>query len=93
MAAASPTISLRLPAEYRAKLDKLTETTRRSRSFLVKDALERYFSEMLPDDQNGAIPKRRLTTLLALGGDGTSKHHVRSREEIDAHIRWLRGDG
>jgi predicted DNA-binding protein len=93
MPPASPTMSFRLPEEHRAKLDRLIKTTRRSRNFLVRDALERYFDEMLPDETPSEAPKRRLTTLLALGGDGTSKHHVRSREEIDAHIRWLRGDG
>lgn len=93
MPAVSPTISLRLPEEHRAKLDRLMAIKRRSRSFLVKEALERYYSQELPDDQAQAEPKRRLTRLLAMGGDGTSKHHVRTREEIDAHIRWLRSDG
>ncbi len=91
MNAHSPTISIRLPEEQRASLDRATKLTRRSRSFLVKEALERHLNDILRE-QTPEPPKRRLTHLLSLAGDGTSKDHVRTAEEIDAHIRWLRGD-
>jgi predicted DNA-binding protein len=89
MNAYSPTISIRLPEKDRASLELATKLTRRSRSFLVKEALERHLADILRE-QRAEVPNRRLTHLLSIGGAGVSKEHVRSREEIDAHIRWLR---
>lgn len=89
MSASASTISIRLPEEDRAMLDKAATLTRRSRSFLVKEALERHLAEIIRE-QSVEAPKHRLIRLLALAGSGTSNNHVRSREEIDAHIRWLR---
>jgi predicted DNA-binding protein len=89
MNAYSPTFSIRLPEKDRASLELATKLTRRSRSFLVKEALERHLADILRE-QRAEVPNRRLTHLLSIGGAGVSKDHVRSREEIDAHIRWLR---
>jgi uncharacterized protein (DUF1778 family) len=91
MNAHSPTISIRLPEEQRASLEMATKLTRRSRSFLVKEALERHLNDILRE-QTPEPPKRRLTRLLAIAGDGTSSDHVHSGDEISNHIRWLRDD-
>jgi predicted DNA-binding protein len=92
MSEAAPIISFRLPKQHLTRLDALSALTRRSRSFLVKDAVARYIDEVMPEGSTHEAPKRRLTRLLALAGSGASSDHVRSSEEIDAHMRWLRGD-
>ena len=89
MPAASPTISLRLPEEYRIELDSLAKIKRRSRSYLVMEAVEKY----LADHRREARPlgeKGHLATLLSLEGKGVRASRPRSKEEIDQHIRWLR---
>ena len=92
MPAASPTISLRLPEEARAKLDKAAKLTRRSRSFLMKEALDRHLADIIVQEQAKDAPKRRLSTLLSLAGAGARPDNPRTAEEIDQHIRWLRSD-
>jgi predicted DNA-binding protein len=89
MPAPSPTISIRLPKEARESLDMATKITRRSRSFLMQEALERHLSQIVREQtQQGA--KRRLDTLLSLAGAGRRSSEPRTAEEIDQHIRWLR---
>jgi len=39
-------ISIRLPKELEEKLDLLAQSTRRSKSFFVKEALSRYLEEI-----------------------------------------------
>jgi uncharacterized protein (DUF1778 family) len=87
----SPTFSIRLPEEQRLSLERATKLTRRSRSFIVKEALERHLEDIIRE-QTDAAPKRRLTRLLSIAGNGTSSDHVRSGDEINDHIRWLRND-
>jgi hypothetical protein len=91
MSASSPTISIRLPEAARLSLDNATKLTRRSRSFLMKEALERHLADIV-QEQTGGGSKSRATTLLNFAGAGAKLGMTRSREEIDAHIRWLRGD-
>jgi predicted DNA-binding protein len=88
MTTPSPTISLRLPQEARARLDRATLKTRRSRSFLMQRALERHLDEI--EREEAQEPVRRLSVTLALGG--AAANNERTKSEIDAHIRWLRGD-
>ena len=87
----SPTTTIRVRADLREPLERAVKLTRRSRSFLIMEALERHLEEIVRE-QTPEPPKRRLTRLLALAGSGASGDHVRSSEEIDAHMRWLRGD-
>ena len=54
------------------------------------EALDRHLSEIVREETEGVQKPRRLTHLLSLSGAGVRKDHVRTREEIDAHIRWLR---
>jgi RHH-type transcriptional regulator, rel operon repressor / antitoxin RelB len=87
----TPTISLRLPKDARERLDKVAAKSRRSRSFIIQEALERHLDE-IEREQLREPQKGRLSTILGLAGAGTALNGPRSKEEIDAHIRWLRGD-
>jgi uncharacterized protein (DUF1778 family) len=86
----SPTTTIRLRADLREPLERAVKLTRRSRSFLIMEALERHLEDVVREQTAEAPRPRRLTHLLSLAGAGVSKHNVRTREEIDAHIRWLR---
>ena len=85
----SPTISIRLPDASRKSLDKAAELTRRSRSFLMKEALDRYLVEIVGEQTQ----KPNLSGLLKLSGMGAGKSKPRSAKEIDQHIKWLRDNG
>ena len=88
MPAATSPISLRLPKAERARLDRAAAKTRRSRSYLVQEALAKYLDDIEREEAPPA--KKRLTTLLSLAGAGASETSPRSLEEINRHIRWLR---
>ncbi len=89
MPAPSPTISIRLPADARARLDKATAKTRRSRSYLMQRALELHLDEI--ERAETPMPlKGKLTGILALAGAGVDSKNPPTIEEIDEHIRWLR---
>jgi predicted DNA-binding protein len=85
----SPIISLRLPKEARERLDRAAAKMRRSRSFLMQRALERHLDEIEREEAQPPA-RRRLSTILELGGAGVPASGPRSAEEIDAHLRWLR---
>ena len=87
----SPTTTIRVRADLREPLERAVKLTRRSRSFIIMEALERHLKDIVRE-QNPEPPKRRLTRLLAIAGNGTSSDHVRSGDEINDHIRWLRDD-
>jgi Arc/MetJ-type ribon-helix-helix transcriptional regulator len=91
MADSAPTISIRLPPASRKSLDRAVKATRRSRSFLMKEALERYLADIVREEQ-GQV-RRPLEHLLSLAGAGAEHTTLRSAEEIDRHIRWLRDNG
>ena len=88
----APTISIRLPEAARLSLDRAAKLTRRSRSFLMQEALERHLAEIV-GEQTRRGPKGRLTTLLSLGGVGAHSAVPRSAADVDQHIRWLRDNG
>jgi RHH-type transcriptional regulator, rel operon repressor / antitoxin RelB len=88
----SPTISIRLPDATRKSLDRAAKLTRRSRSFLMKEALARHLPEIV-DEQSIDGGSNSLATLLSLGGAGASRTSKRSATDIDQHIRWLRDNG
>ena len=88
----TPTISIRLPEAARLSLDRATKLTRRSRSFLMQEALARHLAEIV-GEQTGRGAKGRLTALLSLGGVGARSPVPRSAADVDQHIRWLRDNG
>jgi predicted DNA-binding protein len=87
---ASTTLSLRIPVEMRERLDRATLTTRRSRNQIVRMALEHHLDRIAGESRpSSAEVVRRIR---AFAGAGAPASGGRSAEEIDAHIRWLRGD-
>lgn len=85
----SPTISIRLPNASRKDLDRAAKLTRRSRSFLMKEALDRYLADIV-GEQTKLASKPHLSLLLKFSGAGAKVAVPRSAEEIDQHIKWLR---
>ena len=91
MTAPSPTISIRLAEAARRNLDNATKLTRRSRSFLMKEALDRHLADIVREQTSG-VSKSPAATLLSFAGAGAKLGVMRTKQEIDAHIRWLRDD-
>lgn len=91
MPSASPTISLRLSEETKARLTRAAKLTRRSRSFLVKEALEKHLDAIL-SEQSAREAESRLARLMAFKGAGARIAGERTAAEIDAQVRAFRGD-
>ena len=91
MAAPRQTLSIRIPPKSRAALDRAAKATRRSRSFLVNEALDRHLAAII-GEQGPKPAKRSLALMMALKGVGAQFGPLRSGVEIDAAIRDMRGD-
>jgi predicted DNA-binding protein len=91
MTMSDATISVRLPHKTRKALDKAAKDTRRSRAFLIKEALDRHLTSIGADERRDDVA-RRLRLIEELAGAGASAGGLRSAEEIDAMIREMRGD-
>ena len=74
-------LSIRVPEEIGEKLDKLAESTGRTRSFLALDALRRYLAQ--EEWQAQAV-----RTAVVRADNGTAKYAGH-----DAVDRWLAGWG
>ncbi len=85
----TPSLSVRLPDDTRARLDDAAMKTHRSRSVLVQEALERYWSDLVTEQGSR---KSRLERLRALKGAGARQYGPLSAEQIDADIGEFRGD-
>lgn len=82
----SGTISLRLPDEVRERLDRLASERKRSRSFLIVEAIERHLAEQerhADNDGERFAVTRSLLRRTRIGLDA---------ETIDARIRMARDD-
>jgi RHH-type transcriptional regulator, rel operon repressor / antitoxin RelB len=87
----TPTISIRLPKASLKSLDKAAKATRRSRSYLMREALDHYLAHIVRQESEPVV--KPLTRLMAMRGIAEKLgQKPRSKEEIDAHIRWLRSD-
>jgi predicted DNA-binding protein len=91
MTASSQTLSLRLPPETKVRLERAASVTRRSRAFLVKEALERHLDTIL-NEHDRRCGAERLARLLAFKGAGVGEDGGRTMEDIDAQVRAFRGD-
>ncbi len=91
MATHNPPISIRLPLKALQRLDRASKTTRRSRSFLMQEALSRYLDDVAAE-ATAQPRKSALPRLIAFGQSRADRRHGRSATEIEAHIRWLRGN-
>ena len=86
----SSTLSLRLPADTRERLDRVAAKSRRSRSYIIQRALELHLDEVAK--REAPEPSGLYESLMKFAGAGANLHGGRSKEEIDADIRWSRGD-
>jgi RHH-type transcriptional regulator, rel operon repressor / antitoxin RelB len=91
MPASSTTVTLRLPPKTRKSLDKAAKITRRSRSFLMKEALDRHLPAIV-NEQKRAENQNRLARILAMGGIGRQYVGEQKDEDIMARIREFRSD-
>jgi metal-responsive CopG/Arc/MetJ family transcriptional regulator len=73
-------VTSRLPQELIEKLDRVAHDSRRSRSWVIKEALEAYL--------NGT--RRQPTSLMSYAGVGVNLSTRRTAEEVESEIRWLR---
>lgn len=84
MTQASNMVTSRLPQDLVERLNHAARNTRRSRSWIIREALETYLS---------ASPCQPAD-LMSYAGAGVKLSERRTPEEVEAEIRWLRdGDG
>ncbi|MDB5555730.1 MAG: Ribbon-helix-helix protein copG family [Rhizobium sp.] len=82
-------VTTRLPEALVEKLDDVARKLGRSRSWIVREALERYLAQ----EPKGVAPQaNKRGDIMAFAGAGIKLSNRRSAEEIDAEIRWLRGN-
>jgi RHH-type transcriptional regulator, rel operon repressor / antitoxin RelB len=91
MPAASTTVTLRLPPKMRRDLDEAAKISRRSRSFIMKEALDRHLPAIV-SEQTRAEGQTRLARILSMAGAGRRYVGEQRDEDIIARIREFRGD-
>jgi predicted DNA-binding protein len=87
---AQPT-SIRLSEATRLLLDKSARETRRSRSYLVEQALKAHLPR-IAEKEKGLAAKTALDRLMALRRLADSASNGLGSDEIDARSREFRGD-
>jgi predicted transcriptional regulator len=85
------TITLRLPKDIRERLDKAATQTKRSRSDLIRQALEQQLGRILDEDYRREH-RTKMERLLAMAGSGAKYSTYKSADEVIATIREFRGD-
>jgi predicted transcriptional regulator len=90
----SRTISLRLDPELLKRLDDAARRRRRSRSFVLTEAIARHLELVSAETTDGTAHANppRYARLMAMLGAGAPYSSFKTSEEIDAHIRGLRDD-
>lgn len=83
MARVSSMVISHLPKDLVEKLDQFAHAARRSRSWVIRSALEHYLENQ---------PSNMPDGLMRYAGAGVALSKRRTTEEVDAEIRWLRGD-
>ena len=82
-------VTARIPEALVEKLDEAARKLGRSRSWIIKEALEAYLSSSRkPEIAKGGV----RGDIMSFAGVGVKNSNRRSAEEIDAEIRWLRGN-
>lgn len=87
----TPSLSVRLSPEVRERLERAASRMKRSRSFLVQEALMRHLDDV-ETVEKVAVRSSRLEKLRSLKGAGALIYGPLSAEQIDADIREFRGD-
>ncbi|CAN7515611.1 ribbon-helix-helix domain-containing protein [Rhizobium sp. LjRoot254] len=85
----STMVTARIPEALVEKLDEAARKLGRSRSWIVKEALERHLAQE-PKSVTPRTNERR--DIMSFAGAGIKLSNRRTDEEIDAEIRWLRGN-
>ena len=89
MPAQSASVSLRLPAKLKARLDLAARRQRKSRSLLIIDALTKHLAPQVgPHRKEPGNPS--FDAFMALLDKARSAGPLRSAEEIDTGIRDFR---
>jgi len=82
-------VTARLPEVLVEKLDEAARKVGRSRSWIIREALEAYLSA----SGKAEIAKGGVRgDIMSFAGAGVKISNRRSAAEIDAEIRWLRGN-
>lgn len=89
MSTATHPTSIRLSKETLALLDQRARETKRSRSFLVEQAVRRHLGAGPADTEETA---RKIERLRTFKGVGTKQYGPLSSHEIDALRREFSGD-
>lgn len=84
-----PVLSICIPGDMSRLLDRAAKCTRRSRSSIVQEALNRYLDGTVRDQRCG---QTRLERLRVFNGVGAQRHGALSGAQIAANIREFRGD-
>jgi predicted transcriptional regulator len=84
-------ITLRITKSMEMELDRIAREQKRSRSYVMKEAFAHYVSSEKPQIKAARKPFN-LEHFLKFAGSGVTPGTERTVEEIDADIRWLRGD-
>ena len=76
--------TVRLPADLEKKLDAASRTDKRSKSDVIKEALERYFDREEPEKDSYELGKEYFGQYGS--GDGTlsKSYKARIKEKLDA---------
>lgn len=91
MPVTTPSLSVRLSPEVRQRLEQVASRMKRSRSFLVQEALVRHLDEV-ETAERVVGRSSRMEKLRALKGAGARAYGPLSAEQIEADIREFRGD-
>ena len=77
----SKTISISLPDNLSAMLDKLSKNEERTKSYYIKKALENYFTQKLEDEEDYKDVVNSLAEFKASGEKGKSWEEL--QKELD----------
>ena len=89
MTATNQSVSIRLEPHTKAALDDAAKRTKRSRSFLMQEALEKYLVE-ITKQQEVQSSKPPLSQILELAKRSAKPIYVRTGGQVQADLRWLR---
>jgi hypothetical protein len=86
------TLSLRIPADLKSRLERASVRTHRSRAYLTIAALQRYLTDVERDEVKTGTPSKYDIAKRYSGVGAKLLGRGRSAAEIDAMIRDQRGD-
>jgi len=76
--------TVRLPADLEKKLDSASNAGKRSKSELIKEALERYFDRKEPEKDSYELGKEYFGQYGSGEGTLSTSYKTRIKEKLDA---------